>query len=171
MSLALDRRQAASRPWPASWLVCGLVAASPDLDLLVPGFHRSATHSFFAAAMAGFLVAVGSWVRFRQVRWGFAAVCACAYASHVVTDYFGVDLGDPAGVQALWPWSTQTYISEWSIFRATERINPFSALAIRANTLALAQELALLGPVAWWLWRRRRNAVSRPGERLRARAS
>jgi membrane-bound metal-dependent hydrolase YbcI (DUF457 family) len=160
------------RDRPADWkglvLVAALLAALPDADLLV-GSHRTFSHSFFAVGVV-LLAAMGiSRVRAGRIDWRVSMTCALAYGSHLLTDYFGVDYGTPSGLQLFWPWSDQYFISEWSLFRATERYDPLGEFAITMNTLALARELLILGPILLLVLLRRRrfdrNRVgTRPGE-------
>jgi inner membrane protein len=159
VALAADQRGTLAARAPSALLVCGLLAAAPDLDLLVPGAHRTATHSFTAAGfvfLAGLLLAR----RWTELQWRLPVVWALAYATHVVVDYLSTDLGTPAGLQALWPWSHQWFISSWHLFRGTERVDPLSSYAITMNSLALAQELLLMGPMLFLAWRRRRRLTT-----------
>lgn len=153
---AADRRGDAA---PRLILICAVLAAAPDLDLLVAGEHRTFTHSLLAVG----LVLLAAWAITRvgagRADWGVAVVCALATASHLLTDYFSADPGTPSGLQLLWPWR-EWFKSDWALFLATERFAPFSPFAMAMNARALARELLLLGPIcllAWGLRRRRRQ--------------
>jgi inner membrane protein len=154
-----------------SWrltIVCALLASLPDLDLLYQPIHRTATHSVTSAALI-FIVAtaVTGWVTGRpSVRIGL--ICAAAWGSHTLLDWLGADLNPPRGIQALWPFSDQWFISDWDLFRRVERRQLLSWPTIRSNLAAAALEVAILGPVALLIWRRRRaprrpDGPSRPG--------
>src|SRR5262249_5523458 len=107
---------------------CALIAAAPDLDLLLPHWHRSVTHSVTAAA-AVFIVAIlvtrrvrrraqntrASFGEARQdaagfpVPWRVALLCAAAWASHPFLDWLGKDTLPPYGVQIFWPFDVRFF--------------------------------------------------------------
>ena len=131
---------------PGLVVACMAIAAAPDLDLAF-GFHRTSTHSIGMTAMVAATAAiVAAYTRAPVLRTALA--CAAAHGSHLLLDWLAVDRFPPYGLQALWPFSSEFYISGWDIFRHTERRHVFSALAIRTNGLAVAQELLILGPLA-----------------------
>ncbi|OFW31267.1 MAG: hypothetical protein A3H97_25020 [Acidobacteria bacterium RIFCSPLOWO2_02_FULL_65_29] len=146
------------------WAVA--LAALPDADLLLPGFHRSVTHSVFttlaitilAIAVTGKVTRAGLGARDSDVgwriAWGVVLMCAAAHASHIVLDWLGADQSRPAGIRALWPWSDRWYISGWDVFPRTERYRMFSGASIAINLRTLAWELLLMGPIvaalSWW---------------------
>lgn len=157
VALGADQRLDLSRRWRYVVPVCALIAASPDLDLLYPGTHRMATHSVTAVALM-LLAAMAVTARLTgRVHWRMSVACALAYGTHLLADYLGADPGRPPGLQLFWPWSREWLLSDWTIFLATERKHPLSAFAISVNTMALARELLLLGPVCLVLWLRRRR--------------
>jgi membrane-bound metal-dependent hydrolase YbcI (DUF457 family) len=134
-------------------LVCAVLAAAPDLDLLVPGFHRTVTHSVAAAVLVMIIAAgVTGWVTRRNRSclwdvWRIAGICGLAYASHILLDWLGTDPNPPFGIQALWPFSHQWFIAGWTIFPVTERRSFFSWAALATNTKAVAVEVIILGPL------------------------
>lgn len=161
---------------------CALLAMAPDLDL---GFtrHRTYTHSIGAVVVAGLVAAVVAAavapsalppsrqalrrtsrratvadVRRRAVRVGLT--CAAAYASHLLLDWLGVDLYPPLGLQALWPFDSGWYISGLHLFRQTRREHVFTWPVISQNVLAIAQEMAILVPIALVLWLVRVKALA-----------
>lgn len=153
VAYAADQRGVAT---PRFILACALLAAAPDLDLLVPGGHRTFTHSLLAVGLVLLAALAITRVRSSRVDWRSTIAWTLASASHQLTDYFSVDPGSPAGLQLLWPrpgW----FMSDWPLFLATERFAPFSAFAMAINAKALARELLLLGPVLLVLWLRRRR--------------
>ena len=81
--------------------------------------------------------------------------CAAAHASHILLDWLGADLSQPAGIQALWPWSDRWFISGWDVFPWIERRRIFSAASMAVNSYALVWELLLMGAVVGALWWRR----------------
>jgi len=165
-------RQALARP---ATLVCVALAALPDADLLIPGFHRRATHSIAATIVVTIVATVVTgWVnrsRKSQVAslesratshkasarwslsWRFVVLCAAAHASHLLTDWLGADRSEPAGIPALWPWSDRFFISGWDLFPQIERRQIFSLNSMRINLNAFVWELLMMGSVvavAWW---------------------
>jgi membrane-bound metal-dependent hydrolase YbcI (DUF457 family) len=160
VAYAADRRGDAT---PRVVLACALIAAAPDLDLLVPGAHRTITHSLFAVGLGLLAAWAITRVSAGRANWRVAIACALAIASHLVTDYFSADPGTPSGLQLLWP-SPQWFKADRPLFLGTERFAPFSPFAMAMNARALARELLVLGPVlmlAWLLRRRRRRRRAR----------
>ena len=145
------------------------LAAAPDLDLLVPGSHRMATHSLFAMLLVFIIAAaVTAQVTPRrasrfggQARWRTAAMCAAAYGSHLLLDWLGADNVPPRGIQLLWPVSDRWFISDLDLFRQTARQHFLSPAIMRQNAIAVAQELAIMVPVVvllWWARARQRQS-------------
>ncbi len=148
---------------PATRLSGSLMAASlsaalaPDLDLLHQPLHRMGTHSLVAVALMTIVAAaVTRWVTGR-IDWRIAALCGAAYGSHVLLDWMGEDFYAPRGVQLLWPFSDAWFISEWDVFRRTQRANPLSLLTMTHNLWTAAQEIVILGPIMLILWIVRRR--------------
>jgi len=139
-------------------VACAALAALPDADLILPGAHRTATHSFTAVFVV-FIIAAS--VTGQVTRWRTAAVCAAAYASHLLLDWLGVDRFPPPGIQLFWPWHDGWYISGWDVFRQTLRQQLWSPPNIRENLLAIAQEIAILAPILLVLWLIRVKAAAR----------
>ena len=145
-------------PTVAHIAVLAFCAAAPDLDLtlsLIDGanHHRGPSHSFVAALLAGF---VGLGLRLMGVDGPSPWSISAAWASHVVLDYFGLDTSLPIGEMALWPFSTGFFASSVPVFYDVSR--SFSLDALRHNTLAVALEVVILGPVPWLCWRRTHRA-------------
>jgi membrane-bound metal-dependent hydrolase YbcI (DUF457 family) len=145
-------------------LAAGL-AAMPDIDLLVPGTHRTATHSFAAVGVVLIVAAIVTRKVTADPRtrghWRVALLCTAAFASHLLFDWLGADRFPPRGIQLLWPFSDRWVISDSDIFRQTARRQLFSAAVVRQNVVAVAQEVVILVPVLALLWAikrwRRRN--------------
>jgi inner membrane protein len=143
-------------------VVCAVLAALPDIDLLVPnqwlpGFHRSVTHSIGAVLVVTIISAgVTGWVTWK-INWRVAMICGAAYASHLVLDWLGVDPNPPFGIQALWPFSHQWFISPITIFPGTERRQFLTLAALTTNLRAIGFEVGAIAPiVALLAWKRRR---------------
>jgi membrane-bound metal-dependent hydrolase YbcI (DUF457 family) len=154
-------------------VACAILAAAPDLDLILPEAHRTGTHSFVAVALVTIVaIAVTGQVRRSGDRPGdrlgdspqvcpqgtssIVVALVLAFASHLLLDWLAVDPTPPHGIQLLWPFSSDWYISGLDIFRGTARRNLFTARTTWINATAIAQELAILGPIAWVAWRFRR---------------
>src|SRR5712691_13271817 len=89
-------------PASASWykragngltLACALLAAAPDLDFLL-GAHRTATHSVAAVAFVTLFAAAMASRAGRPIA-RVAAMCAAAYATHLLLDWLGADTFPP----------------------------------------------------------------------------
>ena len=137
------------RSSPRFVAVCAGLAALPDADLLLPGTHRTFTHSVTAAAVTFIVAAV---VTGKVTRWWTATIASLAYASHLLLDWLGADNFAPYGIQLLWPWSDRWFISNLDVFRQTARRQFLTAPIIRQNAIAVAQELAILVPIVAVLW-------------------
>jgi membrane-bound metal-dependent hydrolase YbcI (DUF457 family) len=184
---AIDRRRS-----PISLVAtCALLGAVADLDLLLPRYHRSFTHSLTAVAFI-FIVAAavtGEVTRLRasrfdlrasrfrlrasrfggqagghgggRARWRVALICACAYATHLLLDWLGADALPPYGLQLFWPFIKRFFVSGLNLFAETERRHLFSGPTVVQNLWAVAQEVAILAPVAGALWLVRVKALAR----------
>ena len=128
------------------------LAAAPDLDLLLPFQHRTITHNVLTAALVTILAAVVTRQVTPRARARIAAICGLAVASHLLLDWLGTDRVLPYGLQALWPFSERFYISGLDWFRGTARTNIFGREAIVRNLAAIAQEIAIMGPIVWGIW-------------------
>jgi membrane-bound metal-dependent hydrolase YbcI (DUF457 family) len=132
-------------------VACALLAAAPDLDLLLIRFHRTATHSVtsvvFVALVSGI---VAAWMQMPVVR--VAAVCAAAWTSHMLLDWLSADQSTPRGFQFLWPFDATWFISGWDVFPGTERRRLLSGPSIARNATAVVYELAWMLPIVVALW-------------------
>ena len=192
IAIAGDRRAAGFGLWRFLTLPLTLwsvaIATLPDADLLIPGFHRRATHSIGATMLVTIIaIAVTRWVTgsrqssvtsrqssvgsrqslvgSRQSAAVIVLVCAAAHASHLLLDWLGADWFAPPGIQALWPFTSDWYISGWDVFARVERRSPFSPPTLISNLRAVGQEVAMVGPLVmafWWL--RRASAPSRAAD-------
>ena len=154
-------------PESASWflragngvtLVCAGLGAAADLDLLFGG-HRTVTHSLAAVVFVWvFSTALAANAGRPIVRVGL--MCTAAYATHLLLDWMGVDRFPPLGIQLLWPWNHEWYISGADVFRQTARIHMLTAPMMLQNLKAIAQELAILGPILVALWLVRVKALA-----------
>lgn len=137
------------------------LAALPDLDLITPLPHRTVTHSVAAVVVVTIIAAVVTGQVTRRPVWRVASICGAAYASHLLLDWLGSDNFAPYGLQALWPFSDQFYISGWGLFRLTARAHVLTAPMIVRNVTAVAQEIAIMGTIVWLLWRVRVKSLAR----------
>jgi len=130
-------------------------ALAPDFDLVLrfvdgANHHRGPTHSVGAAILAGLIGAVLTRFRFDAPK---AWLISAAWGSHVLLDYLGVDTSPPAGEMALWPFSNGFFVSPIQVFYDVPR--SFTLAATVHNLQAVAIELIVLAPIAWFSWRGR----------------
>ena len=123
----------------ALFALLGMLA---DLDFLI-GMHRSVTHSVGATAVAGGIAA--ALASRDRVRW--AVRVAVAYGSHVLLDWVGTDPGPPLGVMALWPWTSEYYLSDLHLFMRVCR-EYWLPSCWWNNLLGLCREVLVLAPLA-----------------------
>jgi inner membrane protein len=135
-----------------------VIASAPDLDLLF-GVHRTVTHSIGATMVVAALAATFA-ARARAPVLRVAMVCAAAHLSHLLLDWLAIDNFRPYGLQALWPFTSEFYISGIGLFRQTQRNAFFGAAAMRTNAVSVAQEIAILAPIAWAVWLVRVKALA-----------
>jgi len=161
------RRAWRTAPSTASWyqragdgltLLCAVLAASPDLDLLFD-HHRTITHSIGAVILVALVAAVMAAHRSRPIS-RVTFMCAGAYLTHLLLDWMATDTFRPEGIQALWPFSQSWYISGWDLFRQTARHHPMAAEQFMQNAKALVREIAILGPIALGVWLVRVKALA-----------
>ncbi len=140
-------------------LWCAFVAAIPDADLLIPHFHRTATHSVTATVLVLIMVAAVTGKVTRHPAWTLALALAAAHGTHLLLDWLGTDRFPPPGLQMLWPFSPHFFYSGVDLFPAVER-RLLRPEALGVNAYAAAWELLIMGPFAAlaWAWRRRRGA-------------
>ena len=144
--------------------LCVAVATLPDVDLLIPRFHRTATHSVTATiVVAGVAAAVTAWATtrtsgtpaaLRRIAWPVVVMIAAAHGSHLLLDWLNCDSSARPGIEALWPLSDRWFSSGWCVFPGEERRRIFSVAAMVRNLTVLGCELGILGPVVaalWWL--------------------
>jgi hypothetical protein len=144
---------------PAGWrhiAIFAVVGALADIDFLLPIPHRGPTHSLGGTLLVLIAaLALGS-------RGRIALAVAAAYGSHVLLDWLGADSSTPRGLMALWPLSSAYYISNLDVFRAVDRRYWLPGFWGR-NTVAVAREVLILGPVLLTRWLRHR--LRRPTRR------
>ncbi len=136
------------------------LAALPDIDLVLPLPHRTVTHSLVAVVAVTSIAAVMTRQVTRRPAWRVAAIGGIAYATHLLLDWLAADQSVPYGLQMLWPFSDRFFISGWQLFRLTERREIFTTPMIVRNVIAVAQELAILGPIVLALWLIRVKALA-----------
>jgi membrane-bound metal-dependent hydrolase YbcI (DUF457 family) len=152
-------------------LVCVALATLPDADLLVPGLHRTATHSVTATIVVAIVAAAvtaratarrGIGGALDSMAWSAVLMCAAAHGSHILLDWLGQDPSKLPGIQALWPLSNRWFISGWEVFPGEERRHIFTVPAMVHNLKVLAWEMGMLGPVVialWWIRQRLRRTT------------
>jgi membrane-bound metal-dependent hydrolase YbcI (DUF457 family) len=139
-------------------LLCAGLAMAPDLDLAFTE-HRMVTHSIGAVCVVALIAVIAAAAARRPIA-RISAMCAAAYASHLLLDWLGIDHYAPYGLQALWPINRQWYISGIDLFRQTARFHLFTRAVLVTNVRAMAQEAAILGPIVVALWLVRVKALA-----------
>ena len=133
-------------------------ATAPDLDLLftfVDGrnHHQAETHSIGAAGLAAVVV----WILARLLKWprpaALGAFAGCAWLTHLILDYLGLDTHPPIGIMALWPFQPGYFKAPWTIFLDIGRTLEWAT--VRHDALAVGWEIVLLGPLLVASWRLR----------------
>lgn len=117
------------------------------------GWHRGASHSLTAAAVAGMLAWL--WLRRGPDGGRLALGALAAYLSHVVLDYLNVDTRPPFGIPLLWPFSGEYMLAHHAIFPDVKR-HALTWAIVKHDLMAMAWETLLLGPpaVAALIWRK-----------------
>jgi len=155
-------RPLTATPW-RDMALFALISVLGDLDFL-PGilagqhdlYHHGVTHSLGAALAMGLAMAMIGWPRGRAWRWGLTGFLV--YFAHAALDAVGQDTSFPYGVPLWWPLSDEYVIADWAFFLDVRR-TPFGWPVIRHNLVAVALEIAVLGPPAALIaWRRLRRA-------------
>jgi membrane-bound metal-dependent hydrolase YbcI (DUF457 family) len=142
-------------------IILALVAAAPDLDLLI-GQHRAQSHSIGVAAMVACLAAWRRWpVAATRARiWLVIFACWC---THPFLDALAYDNSPPQGVMAFWPFTSEYFQTGWSVFEPVWR-NFWLRRTFRHDILAALREVLILLPVivvTWW-FRVRPRSVPAP---------
>lgn len=156
------------------WMVFAVFAANlPDVDFL-PGlfvgdanrYHQGASHSVVAMVSFGVLVAlVARHFSPRPRSWGVFG--SLVYGTHLVVDVLTYDGRAPYGIPLLWPFSDQTWVLPWTLFRGVRHGVPgdsfqevLANILSSQNAVVVGVELLVLGPVLliFFLLRRRGNA-------------
>jgi membrane-bound metal-dependent hydrolase YbcI (DUF457 family) len=154
-------------PAPASWYqragdgltgACVALGAAADLDLLFVT-HRTVTHSVGAVILVTLFAATLAANTRRPVA-RVALMCAAAYATHLLLDWLSVDLSTPRGIQALWPFRFEWFISGLDLFPQTERRQLWTVATMLKNVRAILQEVVMLAPLAAALWLVRVKALA-----------
>jgi inner membrane protein len=143
------------------------VGVLADIDFILPIVHRGPTHSLTAAALAfGGALAVLRWERRPAMSGRLALAIGAAYLTHILFDWLGEDNGPPSGIMALWPFSSDYFVSGLDLFTTVERRYWLPGFW-RDNLLAVVREILLLAPVTLISL----TLANRAGRRLARRSS
>ena len=123
-------------------LVFACLGMLSDIDFLL-GIHSMHTHSIGAIAVVVLIAFV--WDRRWQARTALAA--ALAYGSHVLLDWLGSDSVSPIGIMALWPLTSDFYLSDGYWFMSICRQYSLASCWLH-NGVAVLRELVVLGTAA-----------------------
>ncbi|HMP77053.1 MAG TPA: metal-dependent hydrolase [Kiritimatiellia bacterium] len=133
-----------------------LAANAPDLDYLpgiaigeINAFHHTYTHTLPFIALVAWLITVCWRSRPARAGWWLAAIGA----SHLVADLFAEDRSEPYGIMALWPFTSDYFISPVQPFwhlRKREWIDFLQLHNVQAVLVEVAWTLPILIAVLWW---------------------
>ncbi len=129
----------------------------PDIDFLF-GAHREFTHSI--GATIAIMVVAATLTNWRSTE--VPCVVGAAYASHIGLDWLAADSSFPAGLMALWPFTSNYYVSSYDFFLFLNVCRQVGEIQCWMNNgLALLRELTILLPVTvaviWFQRAFRRN--------------
>ncbi len=142
-----------------------MAANAADLDF-IPGlligninqFHQGASHSLLAAVLFGGIVTL-MMRPFCAMAVRIGMVSVGLYASHLFLDFFSRDIRAPFGQPLLWPFSSEHFISPWSIFGGVQHgvpgddVSTFLAQLFSWHNLGvLGLEVLLLLPILLLVW-------------------
>ena len=139
-------------------------ACAADLDfgisfLTSHNYHHYFTHSLGFAT----LFCLAAYFLAKWAAWPFPArdawILGAAYLTHIVLDLFSKDTAAPFGVELLWPFSDAFTISPVLLFDDIWRGTLRELFGLH-NWLAVAREVAIVGPVVAFVWWRRRKLVT-----------
>lgn len=144
----------------------------PDADF-IPGmligdagrWHHAGTHSLaFALAVscclfAAFVVTTGH----RHLAAQAALAAGMLLVAHLALDLVTDDTREPYGMQLLWPFSREYYLSPVALLERVYR-GPLDAYFLRRWAVMLGREALLLGGpfLLAWAWRRHGSHGKRP---------
>ncbi len=133
--------------WATPPIVCALAACLPDIDFFW-GRHNMETHSVGFAVLVG--LAVFIWRRDARL----SAAVALAVGSHVLFDWLGSDDSPPLGRDGALAVQRPVLLC-----RRVRVRGHLAALLVAGffthNLLAVAREIAILGPIVAVIWWRR----------------
>ena len=115
----------------------------PDIDFLFAA-HREFTHSIGATIAVMMVAAALTNGRSTEV----PCVVGAAYGSHIGLDWLAADSSFPAGLMALWPFTSNYYLSSYDFFlflNVCRQVGEFKCWM--NNGLALFRELTILLPL------------------------
>jgi hypothetical protein len=162
---ALTARDEAERREPLRLALIVGAALAPDLDLLLNlmdgrNHHQGPSHSIGAAVLAALAVTTFGVLAGRREAWRLGAWAGVGWLSHLALDFLSIDTSPPIGLPLLWPVATGYYKSPWPLFLDIGRT--LNLATVVHNAMAVAWEIVVLGPLAWWSWRSWRGGSRRP---------
>lgn len=116
-----------------------LAATLPDVDLLF-GVHRQATHSLVFCTLAPALIILAFRLWGVKLSRGVMLGIFAAGLSHLAIDWFSVDNNPPMGMQILWPFSSEYFMSRHPVFPHAQRY-PLSQVLSVHNFITFLVEL------------------------------
>lgn len=158
---------AASRKRPHRedrWLFATAIVAAcfADLDfglnfLTGENYHHYFTHSLVFSSLFALAAYFFSRLSQRPAPLRDAGILGAAYLTHLLLDVFSKDTAAPYGLELWWPFSDAFFIAPFTVFDDIWRGTLAKLLGLH-NWLAVAREVAIVGPIVALLWWRRRQS-------------
>lgn len=145
-------------------LFAGAVVAAcfADLDfglnfLTGENYHHYFTHSLAFSSL--FAIGVYFFARLmkRTSPGRDAWILGIAYLTHLFLDSFSKDTSEPFGMELWWPFADAFFIAPVTLFDDIWR-GTLAKLFSLHNWLAVAREVAIVGPFVAYAWWRRRQS-------------
>lgn len=146
-------------PWLFATAVVAACFADVDFGLnFLTGenYHHYFTHSLAFSSLFAIAGYFFSRVSRRPAPARDGWILGAAYLTHVLLDMFSKDTSLPYGVELLWPFSDAFFIAPFTVFDDIWRGTLQKLLGLH-NWLAVAREIAIVGPVVLLVWWRRRR--------------
>jgi membrane-bound metal-dependent hydrolase YbcI (DUF457 family) len=118
----------------------GLLIGSPDQ------YHRAFSHSLLFCLLATVPLLIYLKVAKIKSRAFISLMWLIAILTHLAIDWVSLDVSDPAGIELLWPFSGQRFMSDPVIFPGARRDEIFSSFTLSYNLFAVTWEILLLVP-------------------------
>ncbi len=135
-----------------------MLANLPDVDFLLgiptgnpARYHHGWTHSLGLVLIVMFLSGLISLGFKKRLDWTWILFSGLIVLSHLVLDYFTIDLRAPFGLQFFWPVNKAYFISPVVIFQDVQKSATnatfIPSLFSKHNGLTILIEILIVGPL------------------------